>query len=160
MARKLTPTEFFENLAERNNMSKDKVKDFWVDFVDYAVNELVDYNVIDLPYFGKLKAIKKGGRYAHVPNLDEGAEEKTKRIYVEPYLQLSFSTTDSFKDQLNGRRITRKEFAELRDRERRAKLLEVEEKRQAEIARQKEEQLKAIREKKLAKIKERRSKGK
>lgn len=132
MARKLLPTEFYKIISEKSGSTPLRCRMVWESFVETVIEELQLYGKIDIPLFGVVYTVVKGGKFAHVPisTLPED-RGKTRQIFIEEYLVPHLKTSDTFKDNVNGRKIGRLELR--RQREAYLKLVQEEKERQKKM---------------------------
>ena len=140
MARKLTPTEFYELIGKETKMDANKVKEFWTIFVDVAVNELIDYGYFDMPLIGRFES--KIYRSTHIPN---GVDDNTCRIVTDTYKRINFRASDTFKDTVSGKRVTRRELMNYRRESDKYKKAQEECERQEKIKKEAQERIEELR---------------
>ena len=122
MARKLKPSEYFQELTDSINNDKlrkisvtaDQIKYIHEHQISFWVDEMQRYGQIQVPIFADMQSITKGGKYQHVPKepheiIDEN-DKKIKSIYIEPYQQLRILPVENFKKQINGNMLTKAEL--------------------------------------------------
>ena len=113
MARTLTHGEYYEEIAKRTNSSPQSVKNAWEIIIDFWLEELKLYGEITIPLFANIKNSKRGDKYKAMPKTAEELaiddSELSKLVYIPEYRQLVVKPTDGFKEQLNGKSITRHE---------------------------------------------------
>lgn len=156
MARKLIPREFYEQISKRINCDSDKAQFIWREISDMIVEELLLYKVIALPGIGTFSSVTKGGKVAHVPIGNEPENRgKTKEIYIEPYQECKFNSTEFFRDAINGNRATRSQLMRQREEYKRIQLEMEESKKQAEYVERANNAFEEMNAKKAKKVKER-----
>ena len=86
MPRKLNPSEFYELIAKKINVSEERAKIVWQDIMDVVANEVLLYGTVTLPYFGTVKSHIRGGKVIKMP-VGPGPENKgkVKDVYVHPF---------------------------------------------------------------------------
>lgn len=119
MARKLTPTEVYKNLAKRTNESPEKIQFIWENMVEMISEELKYYGVF--PFYGMctIKLETQSGKWIHVPLNDFDPEYvkdeiTTKTVYIEARHKLRFIPSEVFKEVVNGERSTKAEKKRLK----------------------------------------------
>ena len=80
MAIKLTPTEFYQALSRRTDLSKEQIQQFWEVFDAFVIEELLRNGECYLPFLGNIMISEMGDRYGHVPDPDNKGE--IKKIYI------------------------------------------------------------------------------
>lgn len=125
MARELKPTELYNIIAKKTNMSEEKIKSIWIAFADTIVDEVATYGHIRMPFIGTLRTEVRGGKLLHIPNSIKDKErlntdEPFRIEYVEPYIQINFKSADTFIENINRDSLTpyenRKQKAEIKKR--------------------------------------------
>lgn len=153
MARKLKPYEFYHNLAKKMGIEPDDWQNDWEIFVEFLIDELQRYGSIFLPNMGEMQAVQRGGKYVHMP-IDNSEENrgKTQMVHIEPFLQVKFMPSDTFKEVLNGNRLPKAEIKRMRAEMKRKELAEQEAMKQIELAKKQEELIEKQRLKRLERI--------
>ncbi|MEG0899391.1 MAG: hypothetical protein RSD67_02410 [Oscillospiraceae bacterium] len=115
MARKLTPSEFFEIMAQKNGISPLVFQQVYESTMDFIVNEMRMYGEIKLPNFLNITLTHFESKYRRVP-IDISLENrgKTKLVWVEAYDKLNFVPTERFKQNVNDNYVTRAEIKKQR----------------------------------------------
>jgi len=153
MARKLRPYEFYHNVAKKIGVSDKKFQYQWENIVEFIIEELQRYNSVMIPNFGEIIAAHRGGKYKHMPvGKNENGVNKTKMVYIKPYLQARFLPTETFKEILNGEKMPKAEIKRMRQEYKKIVEKEKEAERQIEIAKMQKEAIKRENEKRLERI--------
>ena len=72
---------------------------------DFAVTELINNQIVKLPYLGVLKSNRRKGMVRHIPIGTETSEFTEK--WVEPHFSITFKPSEVLKQNLNNDRPTR-----------------------------------------------------
>ena len=150
MAVRLTPTEFYRALANRTDLDEDAVMEFWEILDNFIVEELLRNGECYLPLLGNISLGQRGGKYAHIPDPENRGE--TKKIYIEPYYQIRFISTEVFKQNINNGRKSRYEIKRERERYRTEKESEIKAEQTRDLIYKQEEAMEQARQKRLKRI--------
>ena len=103
MARKLSQSEFYYELAKRSETDPDKIQFIWENLCEMLGDELLTYGSIFLPLLGEMKLQTRGGRKSFVPmNPYSGQSGEVKEIYIPPYQKIQFLPSEFFKNIINN----------------------------------------------------------
>lgn len=150
MAVKLTPTEFYSALAKRSDLDKETIQNIWEILDNFIIEELLRNGECYLPLLGTIRLYERGGKYNHIPDPDNIG--KIKKVYIEPYYQISFISTEVFKQNINNGRKPRYEIKRERERYRteREKLIQSE--KEKELINKQQDAIEQARQKRLDRI--------
>jgi len=147
---KMTPSEFYRALSKRTNSKPERIQEVWEIFGAFVVEELLRHGECYLPYLGNISLVQMGDRYGHVPDVNN--EGEIKKIYIEPYFQIKFNSTETLKQNINNGRKPRYAIKRERERYRAEKEKEIEIERTRELIRKQDEAIKLARKKRLDRI--------
>lgn len=171
MARKLSPTEFYKELAHRCNGDPERVQFIWENFCEMMSDELLMYGSLFLPFLGEMKLQARGGKKLFMPVSPRPEDKgKVKEVYMEPYHKVQFLPSDTLKEIINGdgtpralinrqREIYRKMRKEMQEQEKQFEYMKRAENACAEMRAKKEAKLARKEQQKLAEA-ERKQKAK
>ena len=108
MSRKLKPTEFYEELARRNNIDVKTVQSLWESLDEFIIVELRNYGYIDLPLLGRMRLFLRPEKEYHLPNSERdkirlNTDEPYRMEVVPEYKQINFKPALTFKEVINDK---------------------------------------------------------
>lgn len=153
MARKLSASEFYKELAKRCSTDPDRIQFIWENFCEMLSDELLMYGSIFLPFLGEMVLRTRGGKKMFMPVSplpeDKG---KVKEVDMPLYQKVQFLPSDTLKNIINSdaspralinrqREIYRKMRKEMKEQEKQFEYMKRAENATAEMRAKKEAKL-------------------